>query len=70
MFEPWGRRSAAKIICALRETAPSIYSDDGAKLDDLHAAVTTLEEVARIARRVLGGTHPLTVDIEDELQNA
>ena len=31
--------------------------------------MTTLEETARIARRVLGGAHPLTVDIEDELRD-
>ena len=34
--------------------------DDGATLDDLREAVTTLEETARTARRVLGGAHPVT----------
>ena len=33
-------------------------------------AVKTLAETERIARRVLGGTHPLTVDIEHVLQKA
>ena len=36
-------------------------SDD---IDDLLEAATTLEDTERIARRVLGGTHPLTADIE------
>ena len=29
-----------------------------------------LEEIERIARRVLGGAHPLTAQIEQCLQNA
>ena len=40
---------------------------DGA-LDDLREAVTTLEDAGRTARRVLGGTHPLTEDFECGLQ--
>ena len=32
--------------------------------------MTTLEETARIARRVLGGAHPRTVEIERSLQTA
>ena len=36
-------------------------------LDELHEAVSTLEDSERIARRVFGGAHPLTVDIEREL---
>ena len=50
--------------------AESLYEDPEATLDDLREAVTTLEEVERIARRVLGGAHPLTVDIELELRDA
>ena len=42
--------------------------DPGAALDDLREAATSLEETARIARRVLGGTHPLTEDFECGLQ--
>ena len=42
----------------------------GATLDDLHEAVTTLEETTRIARRVLGGAHPLTETIEFDLRQA
>ena len=48
----------------------TLYTDNGATLDDLREAVTTLEEIERIARRVLGGAHPLTVDIERSLRRA
>ena len=48
--------------------AVAIYEDEGAKLDDLRAAVTTLEEIERIARRVFGGAHPLTKGFESELR--
>ena len=50
--------------------AETLYVDDGATLDDLREAVTTLEDMHRIARRVLGGAHPTTVGIEDTLQDA
>ena len=50
--------------------AQAIYRDEGATLDDLREAVTALEDAGRIARRVFGGTHPLTVDIERDLQVA
>ena len=39
-------------------------------LNDLSEAVTTLEDTERIARRVLGGSHPLTVTIERHLREA
>ena len=44
--------------------------DPAATLDDLREAVTTLEDAERIARRVLGGAHPLIAGIEDLLRNA
>ena len=47
-----------------------LYRDDAATLDDLHEAVTTLEDAARISRRVLGGAHPVTAGIETDLRNA
>ena len=50
--------------------AQSLYRDDQATLDDLRKAVTTLEDVDRIARRVLGGAHPLAVDFVHSLQKA
>ena len=50
--------------------ARTLYMDDGATLDDLREAVTTLEDATRIARRVLGGTHPITNGIEYGVQKA
>ena len=50
--------------------AKALYKDDGATLDDLREAVTTLEDTERTARRVFGGAHPLTADIEDNLRDA
>ena len=44
--------------------------DPSATLDDLHEAVTTLEDTERTARRVLGGAHPVTSRIETALRNA
>ena len=40
------------------------------RLDDLREAVTTLEDTERTARRVLGGTHPMAVQIDDSLREA
>ena len=48
----------------------TLYLDSDATLDDLREAVETLEETTRIARRTLGGAHPLTVDIEGALRYA
>ena len=45
-----------------------LYDDPGATLDDMREAVTTLEELERIARRVLGGAHPLTTIIEGDVR--
>ena len=50
--------------------ARALYEDDDATLDDLREAVTTLEDTERIARRVLGGAHPQTAQIERCLQDA
>ena len=50
--------------------AKSLYKADGATLGDLREAVATLEDAGRTARRVLGGSHPLTKNIEGTLQNA
>ena len=50
--------------------AEALYEDDSATLDDLREAVTTLEDDGTDARRVLGGAHPIAVDIEGDLRNA
>ena len=50
--------------------AAALCNDPGATLDDLREAATTLEATERTARRVFGGAHPTTVQIERDLQNA
>ena len=50
--------------------ADALFRDAAATLDDLREAVTTFEDAARIARRVLGGAHPLTTGIEAEIRDA
>ena len=50
--------------------ATALYRDPDATLDDLREALTMLEDLERVARRVLGGAHPLTSAIEDDLQDA
>ena len=48
--------------------AKTLWLDDGATLDHLREAVTTLEDTERTARRVLGGAHPTTEGIEEDLE--
>ena len=50
--------------------AEALYRAEDATLDDVREAVTTLEDAARIARRVLGVAHPTTTGIEDNLRMA
>ena len=50
--------------------ATALYRDPGATLDDFRESVTTLEETVRTARRVFGGAHPLTSQIERDLQKS
>ena len=49
--------------------ARSLSWNDDDTLDDLRESVTALEELERIARRVLGGAHPTTKGIEKDLKN-
>ena len=44
--------------------AVALYKSTGATVDDLGEAATTLGEIERTARRVLGGAHPTTKVIE------
>ena len=46
----------------------ALYKDPAATLGDLSEAVTTLEEIEQIARRVLGSDHPITTEIVYHLQ--
>ena len=50
--------------------ARALVTDPNATLDDLHEAVTLLEETERTARRVFGGAHPLVLDIEQDLRGS
>ena len=50
--------------------AAALHNNEGATLEDLREAVTTFEEAERIARRVLGGAHPMTVGIGEPLRLA
>ena len=50
--------------------AMTLYRDPGATLDDLRLAVTMLEDLERIARRVLGATHPLASGIKKSQRDA
>ena len=50
--------------------AHTLYQDSAATLDDLREAVTTLEELERTTRRVIGSSHPTTGAIEFNLQEA
>ena len=50
--------------------ARNLYIDPAATLDDLREAVTTLEEAERTARRKLGGAHPLTEGIGEDLERS
>ena len=53
-----------------RVYARALFLDPAATLDDLHEAVTTLEEILRITRRVLGAAHPVTTGIKEDLQRS
>ena len=48
--------------------AQSLCCNAAATLPELREAVTTFEDVERIARRVLGGAHPFTTGVEDSLR--
>ena len=48
--------------------ATTLYLDEGATLDDLREAVTTLEETERTARRVMAASTQLTRRSSDALK--
>ena len=56
-----------KMRCSL---AMVLHDSASATLDDFRETVTTLEDVGRIARRVLGGEHPFVEMNERRLRNA
>ena len=50
--------------------AMALYRDNGATLDDLREAVTTLETVAKSWKRVYGEVHPETRNVQSALATA
>ena len=50
--------------------AEALYGDPGATLGDLREAVSTLEDMERTARRVLGGARPLTKSLGNALHES
>ena len=48
----------------------ALYNNPGATLDDIREAVTELEDLAPIARRVFGSAHPDVVGIERDFRYA
>ena len=69
-FSRFTARTAPSTLRLRFSYALALCGDNGRTIDDVREAVTTLAETERIARRGLGGTHPLTVDIEHVLQKA
>ena len=70
---PVARRKLGEsdLMFSMRSTyAKSLYQDPAATLGDLSEAVKTIEEIEPTARRVLGGAHPITTGIEQNLQDA
>ena len=70
---PVARRVLGSDLATLRMRrtyAEALYKDDGATLDDLREAVTTLEETEITARRVFGGGHPTVYLIVQSLPEA
>ena len=62
------RQDARRRVLALGRVG--LLVDPDATLEDFREAVETLEETARIARRVLGASHPMSAAIEDQLQQS
>ena len=50
--------------------ALALYEDNGATFDDLRESVTTLEDLEPVARRVMGGAHPLVTGIGKSLRDS
>ena len=59
--------------CTLRlrwNYAEALFKDPGATLDNVREAVAAFEDLERIARRVLGGAHPVSTGIGRDLQKS
>ena len=47
-----------------------LRNDPNATLDDVRECMETFEDLERTARRVFGGEHPFTGELEDNLRQA
>ena len=66
------RRCHRALVARMPEAlAATLHPEDAsATLNDLREAESTLKDAVRLARRVLGSTHPTVVQMENSLQNA
>ena len=65
------RRRPVDVVARVRWSyAAALCNDPSATLDDVREAVTMLEDLARIARRVFGDAHPFTGKLESVLRDA
>ena len=59
------------VRCTLKlrwNDARALAADPGSTLDDIREAMTMLEDLTRITRRVFGSAHPLVALCEDSLR--
>ena len=59
-----------EVTLSMRKTYAVALINAGATLDDIREAITTLEDIERIARRVVGGANPITMRIVALLRDA
>ena len=69
-YEETGDEPQSARNCPDAARVDSTYEDPAATLDNLRQAVTTLEDIEPIARRVLGPAHPVARGIEHDLQKS
>ena len=59
-----------EVTLSMRKTYAVTLINAGATLDDIREAITTLEDIERIARHVVGGANPITMRIVALLRDA
>ena len=65
-----GRQNHGRTLKIRWAYADALFGDPSATLDDLRAAVTTFTETERTARRVLGNSHPIVLEIGKDLRKS
>ena len=74
MFVPWDGGLCARFVSGGAgedfrwNDARALAADPGSTLDDIREAMTMLEDLTRITRRVFGSAHPLVALCEDSLR--